>query len=1626
MAEVKFKFVGDDSELRKKLANLAKMQADISNNFKSTLSKGGTNAVSEAIKQVGIDAAAAAKEAEALSRIASNSAIRDAKLAEIAALRKLREERSKEISDLNALRQIESEARTMLAEKKLVVESLVQSEKKLNIEYLQSGKTLNDYNLKLKESAENRRIATEEQRKADKVLRDNEKARKDADREEAKRQKELEKRKKLLEQESSEYYKLNKALGAIRKSSKEVLAEMFRMELQGHKNTAGYEALRKKSEGLVQQTQLLDKGIKKIDATLGLHQRNVGNYSEALEVMSPQIASINQKLQLFGTSLDDLSGKPGAIKELGASFVTMGKGILTFLVSPIGMAIALIGSFFMLFQRNKQTVIDFDSGLLNVSKTTGLAGMELKSLSDEIIQLSRALKTVSTNKLLEYATVAGQLGVKGAQDILAFSESLAKLETASDISGEEGGAEIARLLTLVDGGVQNVKAFGDEIVNLGNNFAASEKEILSNAEAISQNVGLYKVGRQDVLGYAAATKALGMEAEVVGSTFQKTLGSFEKSIRSGKGVADILKVVGGSAADLQKRFRTDASGVFQDYIKGLNGIFKAGGSVQAQMEKNGITDVRQTRVIGTLAAGYDKLTEAMDTAKNATGAMDAEFETASGKLVNQSARIGIAWDNMVLSIENGSGAIGVASVAVVGFFADILEGITNVVTSNSWGEFFTRINPTSWGRGSEINDAMGLNKTFQEISDFNKKINKMGDGSNAWIRTEFSNMTKQEFEKAYKAAKENSEKMAKASLEYQAGVLSGRLKETDDTVNEYKKQESIARLHLSRMEQIRSKKGYDFSGKPLTKNAESQEESEKDRLKREKAEAAAARKSERIVENARKATERQRSLQLEIDKINETASRNQLTRDQSEVESVKDKYAKIREEVRKFYDDPKNKGKKVDTSGLLASEKFEVSEVETKAGTKLLVESLSKQKQLLDEYNAFASQTSKEEADKRYENELGAFQGYKDRLIKEYMDIIALQTTAENASFSGTAIKLTQAQEERAKVLKELIASFDKEEKDRENSKYIEFLNRFKGYEIKRQKVIKDSEKAIAEFKKRNDQEGVKQAEFERDQDLNELFASQIESSKDYQQALKIIEDSTAVMLGNSYRHGKEVVLKLIDGLTNATEDQKGELRKIFGKFFDQGAKDADLGKLENIASASKGFASLANNAVEFAGGLSEGLKTLQSMVDSAAQLSSTFASLSKDKNTQNALMSAGAGLGMFGAGLSVISSITGLFSKKQDEANEKRQRDIAYQNDRQLKSTEAVTKMLQKQLELMNNIYGVERLEKYSKSLQEIVGNYDDLNSQLNKRFLLTGDQFTDGILERLNNGESQKQIIKSYKSNQGYDLAKTITIFNHLDKYAKANSLPSLTENLGKAKEQLAQLQYQAALGNADEYTMKLIDQLSNQVDLYQETLNKLKEENTGNSLSSILSDLTDLFFNSGLDSADAWSKGFDKVMKNYAIQKLSRDYLDKAAQEWYDLFDELAKDGITDSERNSLKDAWDKIQKDGQKRVDELGNIIGNDSSTGLSGAVKRELTEATASELTGLYRSTYDLMKRSFQESTAQGLTLSKQLDIANSSLTALNAIQSNTANTVERLDTAVKHLDQLVKNTSQQSNRAYTG
>lgn len=418
--------------------------------------------------------------------------------------------------------------------------------------------------------------------------------------------------------QNSAYLKLN----ATWRAAQRTLADLLATEGASTKEIA---KARKEFERL-------DKQVKTIDSTVRNYSKNVGNYGSAL-------SGVNSALSTLGIGV----GVAGAMSIIKDAFVV---------------------------------IKDFDNEMINVQKTTGLTTQELDLMRDSVIGLSEELKVVRTDKLASYMAVAGQLGVKGTENLLNFTSAMAQLEVASTISGEQGASEIARFLTLVDGGVQNVKDFGNEVVILGNNFAATESEILSNATRIAQSTSVYNLSRQQVLAYATATKAVGVEAELVGSTMGRTLAIFERAIRTEKGLTDITKALGTTQGELSERFKSDASGVLMEYIRSLNNVYNAGGSVNEQLEAIGITSIRDQAVISSLASkGFGQLEEAMNKVTDAGTAMSDEFENASQKITNKIEQVNVSWSNFILNIDNGTGAISRFSVGFLDFINEAIKGL---------------------------------------------------------------------------------------------------------------------------------------------------------------------------------------------------------------------------------------------------------------------------------------------------------------------------------------------------------------------------------------------------------------------------------------------------------------------------------------------------------------------------------------------------------------------------------------------------------------------------------------------------------------------------------------------------------------------------------------------------------------------------------------------------------------------------------------------------------------------------------------------------------------------------------------------------------------------------------------
>ena len=323
---------------------------------------------------------------------------------------------------------------------------------------------------------------------------------------------------------------------------------------------------------------------------------------------------------------------------------------------------------------------DFQQGLRGVEKTTGLSRKQVDALGMTFDQLSTEIP-VSTAELLELAQAGGQLGVSGAADLEKFTTTMAKLGRASDVAGEDGAKSIARILTVTGDGIQNIDRFSASLVDLGNNAAASESEILEVANRVAGQIGRFDVGSDKVLGISTALKALGKNAEASGSVIGRAFDAIDQSIKKGAGNKQtklLSKLTGIAAKDLKKAFATDAAGVFQKFIGGLSKVEKGNGNVVKVMGALGLQGVRINDILGTLAKQPQVLAENMNRAGTAfkkNTALEKEFAVQTDSFNSEMKTLGNTFTSLLR-------LVGKELAPAVKFFGQIFKGIFNFLRNN--------------------------------------------------------------------------------------------------------------------------------------------------------------------------------------------------------------------------------------------------------------------------------------------------------------------------------------------------------------------------------------------------------------------------------------------------------------------------------------------------------------------------------------------------------------------------------------------------------------------------------------------------------------------------------------------------------------------------------------------------------------------------------------------------------------------------------------------------------------------------------------------------------------------------------------------------------------------------------
>lgn len=306
--------------------------------------------------------------------------------------------------------------------------------------------------------------------------------------------------------------------------------------------------------------------------------------------------------------------------NVGKSVEKIGSTATKALTIPLTTAFGYAGKQFM----------DFDTGLRGVKKTTGMTGRELKGFGNEISKMSTQIP-ISAKNLLGLSEVAGQLGIHGQKDLLAFTRVMAEMGSATNLAGEEGAASMAKFANIMGLDVgKNIRNVGNAIVRLGNNYATTENDIMMMSTRLAASGRLVGLTTPNVLGLATAMSSVGINAEAGGSAMSQVLNKLDKAVAQGGEKLEMFADVSGmSAQSFAKQWETDPIKAVEAFMKGLDDTAKSGGNMNMILDALGIKGIREANTVKSLSQNHELLSKAInDSSKAYANGNDLALEAA--------------------------------------------------------------------------------------------------------------------------------------------------------------------------------------------------------------------------------------------------------------------------------------------------------------------------------------------------------------------------------------------------------------------------------------------------------------------------------------------------------------------------------------------------------------------------------------------------------------------------------------------------------------------------------------------------------------------------------------------------------------------------------------------------------------------------------------------------------------------------------------------------------------------------------------------------------------------------------------------------------------------------------------
>lgn len=249
----------------------------------------------------------------------------------------------------------------------------------------------------------------------------------------------------------------------------------------------------------------------------------------------------------------------------------------------------------------------YESAFAWVKKTVDGTTSDFVKLDSTLKKMSKTIPS-TYEELAWIMELGGQLGV-WINDLEKFTTTIAELGTATNLTNEDAAQMLAQFANITWMDLSNIDRLGATIVDLWNNFATTEADIVNFASRIAGAWNIAWLSESQIMGIATAFSSVGIEAEAWGTAVQKVLLQMNNAATLwGDSLIEYSKAIWVTTEEFKELWNTHPEEVFQRFLTSLNDAWSGASKILQDLE---LKDERLTRAFLSLWQNSEILTDAI-------------------------------------------------------------------------------------------------------------------------------------------------------------------------------------------------------------------------------------------------------------------------------------------------------------------------------------------------------------------------------------------------------------------------------------------------------------------------------------------------------------------------------------------------------------------------------------------------------------------------------------------------------------------------------------------------------------------------------------------------------------------------------------------------------------------------------------------------------------------------------------------------------------------------------------------------------------------------------------------------------------------------------------------------------